>query len=130
MMNKKIKTLLLTLSLVGTTAYAESPTIVERKSTETGGYEIWSDGYKEAWGQYTKSTGVLNNLDEIVINLPFTLTNPSNAYVDGNITHRVGNSAATLNVIGISSTTVTYGPDRANTGNLDGSTFTWTVKGF
>lgn len=103
--------------------------VIERKETSTGGYTIWSDGYKEAWGQYEKGSN-LSNGEEIIINLPFILDSPNKTYYNANIIGRQASGAATINVGGITSTTASFLPDGSHSGTLFATGITWTVKGY
>lgn len=103
--------------------------VVERKETATGGYTIWSDGYKEAWGQFEKGSS-LSNVEEIVINLPFTFDSPNKAYANANIKGRIGSGDSTVNVGTITTTTASFLPDGSHSGTLAATGITWTVKGY
>lgn len=108
---------------------ANSLSIVERKETATGGYTIWSDGYKEAYGQYEKGSSLMNT-DLISISLPFTLNKPEKSYVNANIIGRVGGGDSTINIDEINNNNIIFAPDGSHTGTLTATRFTWTVKGY
>lgn len=106
-----------------------SISIVERKETATGSYTIWSDGYKEAYGQYEKGSA-LNNTDLIIINLPIILDKPEKSYINANIIGRIGGGDSTINIDTINSNNIVFAPDGSHTGTLNATRFTWSVKGY
>lgn len=107
----------------------DAPYITKSSQSSDGGYNEWSNGYKEAWGQYNKGS-VLINTDVININLPFTLSKPNSAYVNANIIGRVGGGDSTINIHTIGANSLSFAPDGSHTGTLAAQSFTWTVKGF
>lgn len=111
------------------TTEVEGIHVVERNQTSDGGYVIWSDGYKEAYGQHHKG-GNLTNGEVITINLPFTLSQPNNAYANANIIGRNGDGEATINIDSLSTNSVGFAPDCSHSGTLVAHSFTWTIKGY
>lgn len=104
-------------------------TVLERKSTASGGYTIWSDGYKEAWGQYNKGSA-LKNTDVINVSLPFSFNKPAVAYAKGNILARESSGIGTFSVLDVQANAISFGGDASDTGTLKTTSFTWYASGY
>lgn len=103
--------------------------VLDRVETATGGYTLWSDGYKEVWGRYNKGSSLLSS-DTITISLPISFDVPSNAVGNLNVMSRTFSGVSTVHITSIGSSSFVVQPDQSYSGNLDTGSFMWELNGF